>query len=110
MKAKLTHFNDGCVVNVSIQHMVMDGQRYIEAIRDIALAYCGEEIPERCHNRVYLWPDQIAKYFDFLGEDVAKLPRRIPPVKLKFPQVEFPEDSCENRALYFPNVSDKHTF
>ena len=84
--------------------MLMDGQRLIELNRDLGRAYRGEEIPDRCHDRSYLWPDQLAKHFTFLGDDIAKLPRKLQS-EMELPSfVHFPDDSFFLEALYFSKV------
>ena len=75
MKVKLTHLKDGCVVYLAIAHILVDGQRAAEIFRDIGRVYCGHEIPNRDHDRSYQWPDRLAEYFPFLGDEVTGLPR-----------------------------------
>ena len=101
MKVKLTHFTDGCVLNVTISHMLVDGQRCLEIFRDIARAYCGEEIPDRDHDRSYMWPDQLVKHYPFLGDDVAKMPRKATPEKEDAGFLKFPDQTCETETLFF---------
>ena len=104
MKLKLTHFSDGCAVSVAIQHLLVDGQRYIEACRDLSRAYRGIEIPDRDLDRSYLWPDQLAKSFPFLGEDVANLPRKDMPSGENYSHPQFPDDFGETHVLHFTKV------
>ena len=101
VKLKLTHFSDGCAVAVAIQHLLVDGQRYVEVCRDLSRAYRGIEIPERDLDRSYLWPDQLAKFFPFLGEDVANLPRKVMPSGDDFKHLQFPDDTGETHVLRF---------
>ena len=82
----------------------MDGQRLIELYRDLGRAYRGVEIPDRCHDRSYMWPDQLAKRFTFLGEDIAQLPRKVKPDAVFPTLVQFPDDSFCLEALYFSKV------
>ena len=87
-----------------ISHMLMDGQRLIELYRDLGRAYRGEEIPDRCHDRSYMWPDQLAKYFTFLGDDIAQFPRKVLPEAEMPSFAHFQDDSFCLEALYFSKV------
>ena len=107
--ARLTHFKDGCAVTLCVSHMLMDGQRLVELYRDLGRAYRGVEIPDRCHDRSHMWPDQLAKCFPFLGEDIAQLPRKATPDDEMPSYVQFPDDSMCLETLYFPKVSSSVT-
>ena len=105
MKAKLTHFADGCAVTVAIPHAILDGQRYVELMRDLGRAYRGVAVPDRCHDRSHLWPDQLAKSFPFLGEEVANLPRKVSPFPNGTELPVFESDTAHIRMLHFPEAS-----
>jgi len=83
--------------------MVMDAERYMMAHRDIGRAYCGEEIPDREHDRSYLWPDQIAQQYDFLGDEIRKLPRKVSNKGIPLDYISFPDESSQNYALFLSN-------
>ena len=109
MKVKLTHCSDGCILSVCIRHMIMDGQRYMETCRDIGRAYRGLEISDRDHNRSYLWPDQIAKRYESLGDEIRNLPRKLPKEPLAIDFVSFPDEICQNYALFLSKVLRAHS-
>ena len=101
MKVKLTHLTDGCVLNMSISHVVVDGQRAMEIFRDISRAYCGQEVAERDHDRSCMWPDRLAEHYTFLGEEVASLPRKCVPWQRAVGFPKFFSQSIETEILYF---------
>lgn len=72
----LTHLSDGCVLCVSIGHLLVDGRDCIDLFLDLGCAYRGQEFPRRDHDRSRMWPDQLAKHYTFLGDEIAALPRK----------------------------------
>jgi len=106
MKVKLTHLRDGCVLCVTIPHLVMDSHRYAQVLCDLSLAYRGEKIRKKDHDRRYLWPDQLKNQFEFLGEEIESLPRKVSPTWTKLQCKKYPNDSAETYALWLSEVRD----
>ena len=102
--ARLTHFCDSCAVTLTVSHMMADAQRLLLLYKDLGLAYRGEAIPDRCHDRSCLWPDRLAQHYTFMGEEVANLPRKAARQigTPTFPT--YPQDFSCVEALYFPKV------
>ena len=82
----------------------MDGQRYIEMYRDLSRIYKGEDIPERSFDRSAFWPNQLAKHYTFLGEEVANMPRKTATPKEEVILHAYPGEMCDLEALYFSKV------
>ena len=104
VKIKLTHLKDGCVLNLALAHIMVDGVRSVELFRDISRAYCGGEVPGRNHDRSCMWPDRLVKSYPFLGEEVARLPRTCVDEQQL---IGFPDtygQPLETEALYFSKV------
>ena len=104
-KFRLIHFADGCSLTTTISHVLLDAQRCIEMVVDLSRAYRGLEVPNRNHDRSCLWPDQLAKHYTFLGEEIADLPRAASQNKEKIVSDQYPEEGCVQEALYFSKVT-----
>lgn len=107
VKMKLTHLTDGCVLNVTIAHLIVDGRSVCHLIDDIAAVYRGEEFPPRSHDRSCLWPDRVAQHYPFLGEEVAQLPKIASTKKetVGYP-ITKPDQPSAVECLYFSKVCD----
>eukprot|EP00210_Caulerpa_lentillifera_P005013 g4787.t1 len=98
---KLTHFKDGAALNFTIEHLLVDGQRFLEISRDVSRAYCGLSVSDKDLDRSYIWPDQLVKHYPFLGDAVGQLPRKVAEKKENFGFTGFPDDTCATELLYF---------
>ena len=104
MKIKLTHLIDGCVLNLTIAHITMDGERSMQFLRDLGKAYRGHEVAERDFDRSCHWPDRLVEHYPFLGEEVAALPRSCASEQkiVRFP--ERYDQTIETEILFFSQV------
>ena len=104
-KFRLVHFADGCALTITISHVLVDAQRCIEMMVDLGRAYRGLEVPDRNFDRSCLWPDQLAKHYPFLGDEIANLPRVASQNKERIVSHQYPEEGCTQEALYFSKVT-----